>query len=509
MGFITALATALSVSIATATSIVVAVVSAVISMVLGMIMAPSAPTPPKDKGVKQRIPTDPKNKLTTIYGNRKMAGQITFADISEDNQDMYFIVALGEGPCEGVDQQNIYWADKRILFTDDLNTKRKKVKANSTIEASNTAINNQLLGVIDTTGDNGEGESDDFLKGNLRMRVYPQGGRCIEMENNSSKWKDNAANRTMPDTCYVYIEITYNRKEKVTGLEQKLFFYVNGKRVAVFNDTGTNGLTVADVVNSAIVVPFGENTARALIAPTVNSAGTISASDFSFAGPLLTDLGLPTDDPTLAAGTFALIYSRNPAEILFDYLTNGIYGCSIPASDIDIPSLFRYKKFCNQGLSVASSSTNSYTIVDLGVVTELAGGVTPPAPVNVPAVDIVQGRRYTITSLGTTSSATAIQNGWKQLAGLPNDAPDVAVDFEFIAAISGGSSRFRSFRGGQSSQQIDGATADETSIEVVNAVQAQWVTLAGSAKVGGDFYQIGDIIIPLVAGNMVATTMWS
>ena len=273
MGLITAIATATTLSIATVTSIVVAVVSAVISMVLGMIMSPSGGggQAPKDKGVRQRIPTDPKNKLGIIYGNRKQAGQITMADISSDDQTLFFIISLAEGPCEGV--TDIFWADKKLSFGGD--------------------INSSLQAVTNAIDDNGDGDSNDFLNGNAMFRIYPQGGRCEEMERNSSKWRNDASNRNMPNTCFAYVQIDYDRDNKVTGLEQKLFFFIDGRQIRTFD-----------------------------------TSGTLSTS---------------------------ATYSKNPSECLLDYLTDPIFGCNVPDADIDMLAFYRYKKFCEQSLDAMDS----------------------------------------------------------------------------------------------------------------------------------------------------------
>ena len=39
-----------------------------------------------DPGVKQRIPSDPANKIPVVYGQDKIHGSIIFADISSDNK---------------------------------------------------------------------------------------------------------------------------------------------------------------------------------------------------------------------------------------------------------------------------------------------------------------------------------------------------------------------------------------------------------------------------------------
>ena len=163
-----------------------------------------------DPGVKQRIPSDPANKLPVIYGQDKIHGSIIFADISNDNKTMAFIVALCEGPIHKIGTDNygtnsgIYWDDYELSF--------------------------DLAGNV-TNATHASGSTDDWLNGNLKIVKHPDGGRCLEMESFSPKWNSGSQNRHMPDVAYAYIELKYNREKNVTGLTTKLGFEVEGKLI--------------------------------------------------------------------------------------------------------------------------------------------------------------------------------------------------------------------------------------------------------------------------------------
>jgi hypothetical protein len=227
--------------------------SVAVSFIANKLFAPDVPNPgvgetAPDPGVKQRIASDPNNKLPVIYGQGKVYGSITFADITSDNQTMAFIISLCEGPIQSID--DIYWDNFKLTLDSDGNV---------------------------TNATDPDGNTDDFLNGNLIVKKFKAGGRCSPMESFSSKWNVNAANRTMPNVAYLYVELNYNRDESVTGLTTKLGAEVQGKLVRTF--TGS----------------------------------------------------------TLSTGTS---YSNNPAECLLDYLTNTFYGCGdvISDSDIDLDS---------------------------------------------------------------------------------------------------------------------------------------------------------------------------
>ena len=240
--------------------------SVAVSFITNKLFAPDIPnagvgeTAP-DPGIRQRIASDPNNKLPVIYGQGKLYGSITFADITSDNQTMAFIISLCEGPIESID--DIYWDNFRLTLDSNGNV---------------------------TNATDPDGNTDDFLNGNLIVKKFKAGGRCSPMETFSTKWNTNAANRTMPNVAYLYVELKYNRDESVTGLTNKLGAEVQGKLVRTF------------------------------------SGSTLSST---------------------------LSYSNNPAECLLDYLTNTFYGCGdvISDSDLDLNSFIAHKAFCDTLIS--------------------------------------------------------------------------------------------------------------------------------------------------------------
>ena len=224
-----------------------------------------------DPGIRQRIASDPGNKLPVIYGKSKVFGSITFADITSDNQTMAFILTLCEGPIETIGQ--IWWDDFKLTLDSNGNV---------------------------TNATDSQGETDDFLNGNLTVKKFKAGGRCSPMETFSTKWATNAVNRTMPNVAYLYAELKYNRDESVTGLTSKLGAEVDGKLVRTFS-----GSTLSSVTS----------------------------------------------------------YSNNPAECLLDYLTSTFYGCGdvMSDSDLDLDSFISHKAFCDTLITHTDKEGNSTT----------------------------------------------------------------------------------------------------------------------------------------------------
>ena len=262
---------------ALATSLIGALISFAISYIINKAFAPEEEErqDPKDQGVKQRIPTDPRNKLPIVYGTKSVSGQITYAEISGDNQKMAFIISLCEGPVSSIN--SVKWEDKTLSFNGNISTGLRSCNG--------------------ATPD--EGGSDDFLNGRLRCQVFngtATGNECPPMvsfssSNNSSQW--GTSNRTMPNTAYAFVELTYDQEKRVTSLSSRLQFNVTGR----------------------------------MVKPLTGS----------------------TDEMVYENATEAT--SNNPAEIVVDYLTNAQYGAGVPLSAIDFASFNSHAVFCSEPTS--------------------------------------------------------------------------------------------------------------------------------------------------------------
>ena len=179
-------------------------ISLAVSYLINKLFGPDVPDlgDNKDPGTKQRIPADPANKIPVVYGNERIYGSIVYADMSDDNQRLAFIIALCEGPIHNINE--VFWDDYELSLRD-----------NGVVHLARHA----------------DGSTDNWLNDQLIIKKFPNGGRCPEMEAFSPKWANGAENRQMPDVAYVYVEIIYDRDKQVTGLTPKLGFNVEGKLI--------------------------------------------------------------------------------------------------------------------------------------------------------------------------------------------------------------------------------------------------------------------------------------
>ena len=222
---------------------------AALSFITNKLFAPDVPNADAsegiDPGVRQRVATDPNNKLPVVYGTARVFGQITYAAISDDNQRMAFILPLSEGPVTGIG--NIYWdtyklrlpstAAERMAANNDINNRENPIlEVEAAYDNFGSNISDADFSGPTTVTTEASGYNA-FLNGNLRVRKYPAGGRCTNMERFNSAWNDDNQNRTMPNVAYLYVELDYDSEDGVTGLTQRLGADVTGRSIRTFSAT--------------------------------------------------------------------------------------------------------------------------------------------------------------------------------------------------------------------------------------------------------------------------------
>lgn len=194
----------------------VSVVNIAIGAVVSSIFAPGRPNTERGKspGQKTRALPNTANRLPILYGVSQTKTAVISAAISSDNKKMGFILALGYGEIEAVDK--IFWGRQRLSFEEEEN------------------YHSELISPINAREEE-DGEDNDFLNSNLKIRVFTAGGRCTEMEDFSTNWSSSCV---MTNTPYVYVELEYNIEDRVTGLGD-LIFEVRGRKVRTIYKSGS------------------------------------------------------------------------------------------------------------------------------------------------------------------------------------------------------------------------------------------------------------------------------
>jgi hypothetical protein len=181
-----------------------------------------------DVGNRQQIPPATDNKLPVVYGEAWVGGTIVDLSISENNQELYYVLALAEVTGNGTDTitfGDAYWGGKKVTFRADGYT-----VASLTDESS---------GVVDTTVD---GRMQFYFYNNGSFNPTNSSLSAVTVMQNSDliyTW-DNT--KEMTNTAFVIIHLTYSQTANIRGIEQTRFQLTNSLSNTgdVFQDYLTN-----------------------------------------------------------------------------------------------------------------------------------------------------------------------------------------------------------------------------------------------------------------------------
>jgi hypothetical protein len=213
-----------------------------------------------DVGNRQQIPPSTDNKLPIVYGEAWVGGTIVDLSISQNNQELYYVLALAEVTGNGSDTitfGDAYWGGKKVTFKDDGFT-----VASLTDESS---------GVVDTTVD---GRMQFFFYNNGSFNPTNSSQSAVSVMQTSGliyTW-DNT--KEMTDTAFVIIHLTYSQTANIRGIEQTRFQVTNSRTNTgdVFYDYLTN-----TVYGGAI--PVGQIDTTSLTALTTYSNQSFAYTD--------------------------------------------------------------------------------------------------------------------------------------------------------------------------------------------------------------------------------------
>jgi hypothetical protein len=172
----------------------------------------SSPNP----GNRQQVAPATDNKLPVVYGSAWLGGIITDLSISENNQELYYVISL----CEVTDNGNdtitfgdVYWGGKKCNF------------------ASSTSPD--VISLTDTSTN----ETDTSVNGRMQIYLYRNGSNtpvrgsasAISVMQTSGlvyTW-DNT--KLMSNCAFAILHISYNQDAGLTGMQQTKF-QVNNSR---------------------------------------------------------------------------------------------------------------------------------------------------------------------------------------------------------------------------------------------------------------------------------------
>jgi hypothetical protein len=181
-----------------------------------------------DVGNRQQIPPSTDNKLPIVYGEAWLGGTVIDLSISENNQELYYVLAIAEVTGNGTDTitfGDAYWGGKKVTFRADGFT-----VASLTDESS---------GVVDTTVD-GKMQFFFYNNGSFNPTNSTQSAVSVMQTSGLVYTWDNT--KEMTNTAFVIIHLTYSQTANIRGLEQTRFQLTNSRTNTgdVFYDYLTN-----------------------------------------------------------------------------------------------------------------------------------------------------------------------------------------------------------------------------------------------------------------------------
>ena len=192
-----------------------------------------------DKGVRLQIPPASSNKVPILYGKAHFGGVITDAELSSDNQSMFYCMTLAEktGTIRSTSTgssytfKDVYWNDERIVFKSDGITVDYTVDRTGAFDRSPSG----LIQVYCYAGNSTSGTIPENYSGTTpaAYSVMPS-------------W---TSNHSMTDLIFAVVKITYNRDKGITGLGNFTFEVENSMKDPgdVIYDLFTNDLYGAGI----------------------------------------------------------------------------------------------------------------------------------------------------------------------------------------------------------------------------------------------------------------------
>ena len=169
-------------------------------------------------GNRQQVPPATSNKLPVVYGSAWVGGTIVDMSISENNQEIYYVMALSEVTNNGGDVitfGDIYYGGKLVTFKPDGYTV--------------ASLTDESTGVVDTTVAD---KIQIYLYSNGSYSPYNSSTNAISVMSASGLTYTWDNTKLMTNCAFAIIHLTYSQTANVRGIEQTRF-QINNARTQV------------------------------------------------------------------------------------------------------------------------------------------------------------------------------------------------------------------------------------------------------------------------------------
>jgi hypothetical protein len=202
----------------------------------------------QNPGSRAQVPPAGSNKLPVVYGTAYVGGIITDLSITEDNQNLYYVIALSEvtntessGTPDDITFGKIYWGGKLCNF-------------DGTDQTRVVSLLDESTGIVDTSVD-----------GKLFFYTYSNGSNsgtntslsAIQVMQASGLTYQWDGSKLMSNCAFAIIKMVYSHNASLTGLSQTRFQITNSR-----TDIGDSFLDYMTSTRYGAAIPLAQiNTA--------------------------------------------------------------------------------------------------------------------------------------------------------------------------------------------------------------------------------------------------------
>ena len=326
-------------------------INMVASTIISKIFAPSAPDQSNlnaqqpNPGNRQQIPPAGDNKIPVIYGSAYVGGIITDMSISENNQDIYWVMVLSEvtnsengNTADVFTFGNVYWGGKLCVFGGN---------------------GYSVTGLTDES----TGETQD-ITGYMDIYLYRNGSNTPTNSSSSAiqimqtaglvyTW-DNT--KLMSNCAFAIIHLKYNADRNLTGLSQTRF-EINNPRTApgdcfldYFTSTRYGAAIPLANINTTSLTALNTYSAESFTYVPY-SGGSSTQARFTFNGSLDTNLKIMQNIQAMSdccdclvryneiAGLWGVVVQTPAYTVVMDINDTNMIG-GITVSPIDLNNSF-------------------------------------------------------------------------------------------------------------------------------------------------------------------------
>jgi len=183
-------------------------------MIISKIFAPNLPNQQAEPNVgnRQQVPPAGDNKLPVVYGSAWVGGIITDMSISQDNQDLYWVMALSEvtnsenGNTPDVFTfGDVYWGGKKCVFS---------TTAGETYKV--TGLLDESTGLIQDVA----GYMDIYLYRNGSSTPTNSNSNAINIMQTSGLVYTWDGSKLMTNCAFAIIHLKYSQSRNLVSLNQ-------------------------------------------------------------------------------------------------------------------------------------------------------------------------------------------------------------------------------------------------------------------------------------------------